>query len=105
MEIEGDAKRFHRGEGSKLWRQLVDATKLSQLTPAEIERWKDRYVAGHRGDALKQHHAMTTAQSILRNSKALFSSRVRRKLEQAKVELEMPSHGDRKSTRRTPVTL
>jgi integrase len=91
MEIKGDASRFHRGEGSANWRKSVDEVKLAELTPADINRWKLDHVAAKRGDALKQHHAQTTAQSILRNSKCLFSPRIRRRLADAKVELQWPS--------------
>lgn len=90
-KIEGDASRFHRGEGSAAWRKAVDAVQLAELTAAEINRWKLNFVASKRGDALKQHHAETTAQSILRNSKSLFSPRVLRRLQDARVELKLPS--------------
>lgn len=90
-KIAGDASRFHRGEGSAAWRKDVDAVQLAELTAADINRWKLNFVASKRGDALKQHHAETTAQSILRNSKSLFSARVLRRLQDAKVELKLPS--------------
>ncbi|MGC3958413.1 MAG: tyrosine-type recombinase/integrase [Verrucomicrobiota bacterium] len=90
-KIEGVTSRFHRGEGSAAWRKDVDAVKLATLPAAEINRWKLNFVASKRGDALKQHHAETTAQSILRNSKSLFSPRVLRRLRDAKVEMDLPS--------------
>jgi integrase len=89
-EIKGDKTRFHRGDGSANWRKPVDAVKLAELAPAEINRWKLDHVAAKRGDALAQHHAQTTAQSILRNSKCLFSPRILRRLADAKIELQMP---------------
>lgn len=91
VKIKGDASRFHRGVGSANWRKTVDTVKLSELVPAEINRWKLDYIAAKRGDALAQHHAQTTAQSILRNAKCLFSPRVLRRLADAKIELQMPS--------------
>ena len=39
----------------------------------------------------QQHQAESTAQSILRNSKSLFTEKVFRKLAEAQVELQMPS--------------
>lgn len=90
-EIKGDASRFHRGEGSANWRKLIDAVRLAEIAPSAINRWKLDYIAAKRGDALAQHHAQTTAQSILRNSKCLFSPRVMRRLADAKIELQMPN--------------
>lgn len=89
-DIKSDATRFHRGEGSAVWRKAVDAVRLDSLTAAEINQWKLKFVAAKRGDALKQHHAQATAQSILRNSKSLFSPRVLRRLRDAKMELTLP---------------
>lgn len=89
-KIKGDESRFHRGEGSAKWRAAVDATKLTALTKGAIEAWKKSHVAAKRGNALRLHRAETTAQSILRNSKSLFSARVLRRLKDAGVELEMP---------------
>jgi len=90
-EIKSDATRFHRGAGSEAWRNAVDAVRLAAIDAAEINQWKLKFVAAKRGDALKQHHALSTAQSILRNSKSLFSPRVIRRIRDAKVELQWPS--------------
>src|ERR1035437_1686735 len=49
LKIKGDASRFHRGEGSANWRKTVDAVKLAELTPPDINRWKLDFVAAFRG--------------------------------------------------------
>jgi integrase len=86
-----DAHKFEKRMADAVkYRLAVDAVKLAELAPAEINRWKLDHVAAKRGDALAQHHAQTTAQSILRNSKCLFSPRVLRRLADAKIELQMP---------------
>lgn len=91
LGVKGDRARFDRTEGSAAWRGKVDAMKLAKLTPAAIGKWKAIYVAEKRGDALAQKRAETTAQSILRNARSLFSKRILRQLEQAKVILDLPS--------------
>ena len=90
-EIKGDASRYHHGAGSVKWRENIEVVRLDALTPAAITRWRDDFLSAKRGDALKQHHAQTTAHSILRNSRCLFSARVRRKLTAANVELQWPA--------------
>ena len=88
--IKGDESRFYRGAGSEKWRADIDAVKMARLTPAAITKWKDDYVVDKRGNALKQNRAKTTVQSVLRNSMALFSARVLRRLAEAKIDLQLP---------------
>lgn len=88
--VKADASRFHRGEGSEAWRKVVDRVKLSELTAADINAWKEKYVAKHSANALAQRHAIATVQSIIRNSKALFSKKVLARITEAKVEIELP---------------
>jgi len=75
------------GEGNKAWIAAVDALPLSALSSAAIQKWKVSYVnaAGDAPDARRS--AETTAASILRNARALFSQKA---LEHARASLVLP---------------
>jgi len=76
MEIEGDERRFdHHNGGSAKWADRIDAIKLSDLTQQRILRWRARYLANAPSDPASQKSAKRSVDSILRNSKALFSKR------------------------------
>jgi integrase len=88
--IKGDAKRFDRRAGAAKYRLALDAVKISDLKPAAINRWKSEFTNAKRGNPKLQARAETTAQSILRNSKSLFTPRIFRQLAEANVNLAMP---------------
>lgn len=82
-KIPGDGKHDHIKGKYKDWLAKVHAVKLSRLTPERIQAWKVAYVK--RPDPLQVKRAKVSANSILRNSKALFSPKVLRF-----VQVEMP---------------
>lgn len=88
--IAGDKSRYDRRGGSSEWRLKVDKVQLADLKPAAISKWKADYVSAKRGNTLRQHRAEATAQSILRNSKSLFTDKVFKKLADANMQLQMP---------------
>jgi len=89
--IKGDKTRFDRLAGAAKYRLALDAVKISDLKPAAIQKWKSAFTNAQRGNPKLQARAETTAQSILRNSKSLFTSRIFRQLAEANITLTMPS--------------
>ncbi|HET7624515.1 MAG TPA: hypothetical protein VFM25_04560, partial [Verrucomicrobiae bacterium] len=89
-KIDGDRSRYDRKEGSVVWREKVDVVQLSEITPNAIRKWKLDYVEAKSGNAIKKHRAETTAQSILRNTRSLFSKTVLRRIAEANLDLKLP---------------
>lgn len=69
------SRRDRASGGRDAWAGKVEQQKLDILTPDAIQRWKLAYIAkaGHAPDAVRL--ATSTASSILRNARALFSDR------------------------------
>lgn len=92
---EKDARHDYAAEGREnggareAWLEKVDAVKLSTLTPAKVQKWKQAFVNDRgAGGALDEKTARGTANSILRKAKALFSKTV---LTVTAEELDLPS--------------
>lgn len=65
------------GGDREAWLAKVDAVKLEKITPAKIQKWKQSFVKERgEGSPLKEKTARGTANSILRNGKALFSKSI-----------------------------
>jgi len=73
--------------GTKAWQAKVDAVKLSEITPAAVTAWKNRYLEAANENATSLQSAKTTVNSLIRNAKALFSRKLLPFLEK---ELELP---------------
>ncbi len=74
--------------GHEAWQLKVDSTPLSAITPKKITAWKNAYLLRAGSDPEKSKSARTTVNSLIRNSKALFSKKVLPFLSE---ELELPS--------------
>jgi integrase len=61
--------------GRKIWCKKVDAVRLADLTPEKLIQWRAGCLKAAKSDPLSQRTAKVTADSILRNGKALFSKR------------------------------
>ena len=70
------ARHDHFKGGAVKWREGVDKIPLSELTSNRIEEWRRRYLARFDDQPLKRQQAQSTAISIIRNAKALFSPRI-----------------------------
>lgn len=75
LNIERPKKAESSGSYTE-WRDLVDAVKLTKVTPAKVIAWKNRYLENAGPDPLAQRSAKTTVNSVIRNSKALFSKKL-----------------------------
>ena len=73
-DILSDKNRYdYVNGGIDQWRRQVDAIKISQLTPLQMQRWKRFMIKSAKGDPLKEHSRKTTANSDLRRVKCIFS--------------------------------
>jgi integrase len=74
-------------QGTDAWRQMIDATPLDRITPASVLAWKNAFLKSA-ANPQERNSAAVTVNSLLRNSKALLSKRVRPFLEK---EMVLPS--------------
>jgi len=75
-------------DSRQVWRDAVDALPLDLLTPERIQEWKRDYLARNSKTATAKRKATTTVNSLIRNSKALFSKKL---LPFISKDLELPS--------------
>ena len=66
--------------GAARWRENIDKTPLSALTPAKVMQWRTSYISQFDDQPLKRASAQQTAASIIRSAKALFSPKIIRNL-------------------------
>jgi integrase len=76
-----DKTRFdYRKGGTKAWRGKLDALPLERLTTAAVENSMAKFVAQAGDDPLARRRASRSANSFVRNARALFGRRIRRRL-------------------------
>jgi integrase len=74
-----DGSRYdYRGGRRAKWIAQVDQLKLSWLTPSRFAAWKKSFLAQADDDPLSQRNARISADFFLRNSRSLFSEKIRR---------------------------
>lgn len=91
--VAGKDKFKHRGAGAGKWREKVDAVKLSIVTPETVEAWRKAYIEAAGLDATKRDAAENTANSAIRNARALFSEAVVSRIEGVQLPKPMPFEG------------
>lgn len=82
-----NGRKYDFKRGSKEWRALVDKTPLDRLTPAAVLAWKNAFLKAADGPE-GRNAAAVTVNSLLRNSKALVSKKIRTFLES---EITLPT--------------
>jgi integrase len=60
----------------RLWREQVEAVRLSFLTPGKIQKWKEAFIVRAGDDPTKLRSARITVNSALRESRSLFSPKM-----------------------------
>lgn len=77
--LRGDASRFNyrKGGGLGKWLDRVNRIRLDKLTPARVQAVLNARVQAVRGNPLAEQKARTTAASVLRQAKSLFSPRLK----------------------------
>lgn len=74
--IENGKKYDGLKGGTQAWQSAVDAVKLSEITPAKVTFWKNRYLEEVKQNPSQLQSAKTTVNSLIRNAKALFSRKL-----------------------------
>lgn len=68
----------YRSGGREAWIVAVEALPLSILTETAVQRWKVDYVARAGGSPDARRRAETSAGSLIRSARALFSAKLRK---------------------------
>lgn len=66
--------------GYEKWKAKVESVPLESLTAEKIQRWMGKYTRAAGDDPVSQRKAKTTLNSLVRNSKSLFSSKLTKHL-------------------------
>lgn len=88
-EIEGlNLPKRYNGEPRKKWLALVDAVPLANITPDKVVAWRALQVKRHSSSVADRKSTINTVNSVIRNSKALFSKKL---LPMLACKIELPS--------------
>ena len=60
-------------EGRRIRKERIDALKLSILSPARIQKWREAFLVRAGNDPMKQRAARVSANSFIRQARSLFS--------------------------------
>lgn len=92
--IAGSKDKFkHRGAGAHKWRTRVDGVRVSILTPESVEDWRRTHIAAAGSDAEKRDSAENTANSAIRNARALFAEAILGKVQGIQLPKPLPFAG------------
>ncbi|MCG8601149.1 MAG: site-specific integrase [Verrucomicrobiales bacterium] len=72
---EGMNRRDYYNGGAEEWRRRIGEVKLSKITPEKVNRWKLEYLAKASSDPRDKQAKRRSVNSLIRNSKTLFSQR------------------------------
>jgi integrase len=86
-EIDSPKKYDYCNGGHRSWLEAVEGVPLSAVTPAQVQDWKKRFLGRAGDDPIAQRRAKVSVNSLLRSTRSLFSSNIRRHLG---VELPAP---------------
>ncbi len=77
FEIDGDREKFdYRAGGRDAWVARIDHTKLRDITPDRVQRWKVDFLKRAGTDPVKKRAASISVNSFIRQAKSLFSPAV-----------------------------
>jgi integrase len=65
--------RGGRPDKHSLWRETVEAVRLSTLTPAKVQAWKEAFLVRAGTDPVKQRSARVSVNSFIRRARSLFA--------------------------------
>ncbi len=77
---------YHAGEAYQKWLKRIESVKLDRLSPEKTRAWKKARIRQADRNPAKEAKARRTINTILRNSKSLFSDKIRKC-----VNLDLPS--------------
>jgi integrase len=72
----GKSKYDYRKGGRDSWLRKVHAVRIAAITPAEVQKWKLRFLRRAGNDPIKQRAARVSVNSLIRQAKSLFAPRV-----------------------------
>jgi integrase len=72
----GNSKYDHRKGGRDSWLRKVHGVRLAAITPAEVQKWKLRFLRRAGTDPIKQRVARVSVNSLMRQAKSLFAPAV-----------------------------
>ncbi|MCP5537703.1 MAG: tyrosine-type recombinase/integrase [Akkermansiaceae bacterium] len=77
MEVRSDKKhQLGSYTGNKDWKQAIDDTPLSEITPLKVQGWRQAYISKSGKDASAKRKATVTTNSLIRNAKGFFSKKL-----------------------------
>lgn len=77
FEIDGGKSKYdYRNGGRDSWIAKVHVVKIAAITPAEVQKWKLRFLRKAGTDPLKQRAARVSVNSLMRQAKSLFAPAV-----------------------------
>jgi len=72
----GKSKYDYRQGGRDSWLRKVHAVKIAAITPAEVQKWKLRFLRRAGTDPIKQRASRVSVNSLMRRAKSLFAPAV-----------------------------
>jgi hypothetical protein len=69
----GRAKYDYRKGGRDSWLRKVHGVRIAAITPAEVQKWKLRFLRRAGTDPIKQRAARVSVNSLMRRAKSLFA--------------------------------
>jgi integrase len=86
--IQNDKTKYnYKSGGLSKWREKVDAIPLAYLTPEKVRKWQREFIAKHKDDPVQLRKTEHSANSAIRNARALFSPKLLKQLK----DIEIPS--------------
>jgi integrase len=72
----GKSKYDYRRGGRDSWLKKVHEVRIAAITPAEVQKWKLRFLRRAGSDPIKQRAARVSVNSLMRQAKSLFAPAV-----------------------------
>jgi integrase len=77
FQIEGGKRKYdHRTGGRDEWINRIDSTKLRDVTPDRLQKWKVAFLNRAGTDPMRKRRAAISVNSLLRQAKSLFAPAV-----------------------------
>ncbi len=87
--------------GCERWKEKIDKVRLSRITPEKVEKWKIAFIRAAGSNHRDEIKARASANTFIRNSRALFSRKLLKNL--SHLELPRPLPFDGVELEKTPV--
>jgi integrase len=79
FDVKGGREKFDYVNGGRpAWIAKIDRIKLADVTPDKVNRWRIAFVRKAGGNPVKQRRARISCNSMMRQAKSLFASKLLR---------------------------